>query len=176
MERSFVMIKPDGVRRGLADEIIKRLTDAGLEITAKKEVQADRDLAYQHYADSDEWYFNTGSKTVAKMGKRVLNIFGTEEPIAIAKEVREWLANYLVAGPVVAMIVSGPEGTVQKIRDLAGNTGPEFADKGTIRGDLGTDTYLKANTEKRAIENLIHASESAIEAEREIKLWFPELT
>jgi len=175
MERSFVMIKPDGVRRGLTDEIIKRLTDAGLEITAQKEVQADRDLAYQHYADSDEWYFNTGSKTVSKLGDQVMEIFGTKEPIAIAKQIREWLATYLVGGPVVAMIVSGPEGTIQKIRDLAGNTGPEFADKGTIRGDMGADTYQKANTEKRAIENLMHSSESPVEAEREIKLWFPEM-
>jgi len=178
MERSFVMIKPDGVRRGLAEEIIKRFTDAGLEITARKEMQADRELAYQHYADSDEWYVNTGSKTISslkKQGLTVTDIFAAEDPIVVAKQIREWLADFLASGPVIAMIISGPEGTVQKIRDLAGATGPEYADKGTIRGDWGQDTYYKANSEHRAIENLVHASESVPEAEREIKLWFPEL-
>jgi len=178
MERSFVMVKPDGVRRGLADEIIKRLTDAGLEVVAKKEMQTSRELAYAHYADNPEWYQATGSKTVTSLQKKGMNavdVFGTDEPVAVAKQIREWLADFITSGPVIAMVIAGPEGTVQKIRDLAGATGPEFADKGTIRGDLGEDSYAKANGEKRAIENLMHASESITEAEREIKLWFPEL-
>ena len=85
------------------------------------------------------------------------------------------MATFLGSGPVVAMIVEGPEGTIQKIRDLVGATSPEYADKGTIRGDYGIDSYAKANGEGRALENLVHASESVPEAAREIKLWFPEL-
>lgn len=178
-ERSFVMVKPDGVRRNLTDEIIKRLTDAGLTIAHQKDMQPTRELAYQHYADNEEWYRNTGSKTIESLHKQGLvatDIFPAEEPVVVAKQIREWLADFLTSGPVVAMVVEGPEGTVQKIRDLAGATGPEFADAGTIRGDLGTDTYYKANSDGRAIENLMHASESVKEAEREIKLWFPELS
>ena len=176
-ERSFVMIKPDGVKRGLADEIIKRFTDAGLDITVRKDMQSTRELAYKHYADSDEWYVSVGTKTIAsykKQGLKITDVFTEEDPIVVGKQIREWLANYLASGPVVAMILSGPEGTVQKIRDLAGATSPEYAEKGTIRGDYGEDTYYKANSSGRALENLIHASESVVEAEREIKLWFPD--
>ena len=178
MERSFVMIKPDGVRRGLTEDIIQRFTDVGLTVAARQEMQPTRELAYQHYADSPEWYVNTGTKTISslhKQGLKVTDIFAAEDPVVVAKQIREWLADFLTSGPVVAMIIEGPEGTVQKIRDLAGATGPEYADKGTIRGDWGDDTYYKANSEGRAIENLVHASESTAEAEREIKLWFPDL-
>ncbi|MBU1082937.1 nucleoside-diphosphate kinase [Patescibacteria group bacterium] len=177
-ERSFVMVKPDGVKRGLSDEIIKRLTDAGLSIVTRKDMQPTRELAYQHYADSDEWYLSVGTKTIgsyAKQGLAITDVFSADDPIVVGKQVREWLADFLTSGPVVAMIISGPIGTVQKIRDLVGATSPEFADKGTIRGDLGDDTYYKSNSSGRAFENLVHASESVVEAEREIKLWFPEL-
>lgn len=178
-ERSFVMIKPDGVKRGLTDEIIKRLTDAGLTIANRKDMQPTRELAYQHYADSDEWYSSVGSKTIAsykKQGLAITDVFSADDPIVVGKQIREWLADFLTSGPVVAMIISGPAGTVQKIRDLAGATSPEYADKGTIRGDYGVDSYYKANSTGRALENLVHASESVVEAEREIKLWFPELS
>jgi nucleoside-diphosphate kinase len=177
-ERSFVMIKPDGVKRGLTDEIIKRLTDAGLTIEVRKDMQPTRDLAYLHYADSDDWYSSVGTKTIAsykKQGLLITDVFADEDPIVVGKQIREWLASYLASGPVVAMVISGPSGTVQKIRDLAGATSPEYAEKGTIRGDYGEDTYYKANSSGRALENLMHASESVAEAEREIKLWFPEL-
>lgn len=177
-ERSFVMVKPDGVQRGLTDEVINRLTSAGLTIEVRKDMQPTRDLAYLHYADSDAWYLSVGTKTIAsykKQGLKVTDIFTAEDPIVVGKQIREWLADFLTSGSVVAMIVSGPVGTVQKIRDLAGATSPEYADKGTIRGDYGTDTYYKSNSTGRALENLVHASESVAEAEREIKLWFPEL-
>lgn len=177
-ERSFVMVKPDGVERGLTEDIIKRFTDAGLEITARKEMQPSRDLAYQHYADSDEWYFNTGSKTIAsykKQGLVITDIFTAEDPIVVAKQIRDWLADFLTSGPVVAMVLSGSVGAIQKIRDLVGATSPEYAEKGTVRGDFGKDSYYESNSNGRALHNLIHASESVVEAEREIKLWFPEL-
>jgi nucleoside-diphosphate kinase len=172
------MIKPDGVQQGLTDEIIKRLTDAGLNITHRKEVQPTRELALEHYADDDEWYRNTGSKTIAsykKQGHKITDVFEKEDPIVVAKVIRQWLAEYLTSGSVVAMIIEGPDGTIEKIREVAGGTEPASAEPGTIRGDLASDSYLSANGERRALYNLIHASESAQEAEREIKLWFPEL-
>lgn len=178
MERSLVVIKPDGVKRGLADEIIKRFEGAGFNIVAQKEMQIDRDFAFKHYADSDEWYVNTGSKTIAsykKQGLDITDVFEKEDPVVVAKQIRAWMADFLTSGSVIAMIIEGPEGTIQKIRDFVGNTSPEYADKGTIRGDLGIDSYYKANSQGRALENLVHASESVAEAKREIKLWFPEL-
>jgi len=177
-ERSFVMIKPDGVAGGHTDEIIKRLTDAGLTIVQRKEVQPTRELALAHYADNDEWYRNTGSKTIAsyeKQGWDITDIFAANDPIVVAKQVREWLAEYLVSGPVVALIVDGPEGTIAKIRELAGGTEPASAAPGTIRGDMSDDSYKTANGARRALRNLMHASESVAEAEREIALWFPNL-
>lgn len=177
MERSFVMLKPDALKRNVADEIIKRFEDAGLKITTRKEMSVDRDLAFKHYADSEEWYVNTGSKTIAsykKQGLKITDIFEAEDPVVVAKQIREWLAEFLESGPVIAMIIEGGAGTVQKIRDLVGNTSPEYAEKGTIRGDLGIDSYYESNSNGRALENLIHASESVEEAEREIALWFPE--
>ena len=178
MERSFVMIKPDGLKRGVANRVIQYFIDAGLNITAKKEMQVDRDLALKHYADSDEWYASVGSKTVAsyqKQGLDINQVFGSNDPVVVGKQIRQWMAIFLVSGPVIAMIIEGPEGTIQKIREIVGATSPEYAEKGTIRGDLGIDSYAKANGEGRALENLIHASESVVEAEREIVLWFPEL-
>lgn len=178
MERSFVMLKPDAKKRDLADDIIKRFEDAGFNIVQKKEMTVGRDLAFQHYADSDEWYENTGSKTIEsykKQGLNITDVFEKEDPIVVAKQIREWLAEFVESGPVIAMIIEGEEGVVKKIRDFVGDTSPEYADKGTIRGDLGIDSYYKANSQGRALENLIHASESPEEAEREIKLWFPEL-
>lgn len=178
-ERSFVMIKPDGVKRGLVDEIIKRLEDAGLTIVVKKEMMATRDMVLEHYADSDTWYNSTGSNTIAsykKMGLNITDVFEKEDPIVVGKTIRQWLADYLTSDLVMPMIVEGPEGTIKKIRELIGKTNPIEADKGTIRGDFSTDSYEISNKESRPVHNLIHASESSEEAEREIAIWFPEFS
>lgn len=74
---------------------------------------------------------------------------------------------------IIACIVEGPA-AVDTIRKLVGDTEPATAAPGTIRGDLGHDTYDLADEEERAIHNLIHASTSADEAAQEIPLWFPD--
>src|SRR5258708_3386371 len=83
------------------------------------------------------------------------------------------LQSYITSGPVVAMILEG-EDAIANVRRITGYTDPTKADKGTIRGDLGVDSILVANGEKRPVENLIHASGNPEEAQKEIALWFEE--
>ena len=175
--RSFVMIKPDGVEKGLTEEIINRLESAGLTIVQKKELVPTKEMILQHYADSESWYRSVGTKTITsykKMGLDITKVFGKEDPVIVGKTIRNWLVDYITSGLVVAMIVEGPEGMIGKIRELAGNTNPIEAEKGTIRGDfISTDSYEIANNANRSVHNIIHASESPAEAEREITIWFP---
>jgi len=134
MEKTFVMIKPDGLKRGLVGKIIQRYEQKGLKIIAVKLVNVTKDLAYKHYAEhSSKPFF----------------------PELIA---------YITSGPVLAMILEGPN-AIKLARLINGATKVEDALPGTIRGDFATSTT----------ENLVHASDSSESAKREISLWFPEL-
>ena len=77
----------------------------------------------------------------------------------------------MTRGPIIAIILSG-ENAIKEVRKITGYTDPTEAEKGTIRGDLGKDSIIKANKENRSVEILIHASGSIVEAENEIELWF----
>ena len=77
----------------------------------------------------------------------------------------EDLISFITRSPVMLLVVEGPEDTWQIVRTMMGATNPANAAPGTIRGDLATDTG----------ENLVHGSDSAESAEREIKIWFPDL-
>ena len=172
MERSFVMIKPDGVKRELTDEIIKRFTDTGLNITARKDMTASQEIMEQHYPINDKDY-------VMGLGHRdISNLSETEKTEIYDKNtlIIKAMHTFIQSGPVVAMIIEGETGTVAKIREIVGKTNPPDADEGTIRGDLGEDSYAEADKEGRSVYNLIHASGTPEEAEHEIKLWFPELS
>ena len=83
------------------------------------------------------------------------------------------LREYVQEGPVLPIVLEG-ENAIEKARAIIGNTDPGQAEKGTIRGDYGTDSISKSSPEKRAVRNLMHASGNSEEAESEIKLWFPE--
>jgi nucleoside-diphosphate kinase len=131
MERTFVMIKPDGVQRGFIGEIIRRLERRGLKIVAIKMLKMSYELASQHYAEHREKVFFKG------------------------------LLDYIMSGPVVAMVVEG-KNAVRIVRALVGDTDPAKASPGTIRGDYGTDIG----------RNIIHASDSIKSAEKEISLFF----
>lgn len=171
MERSFVMIKPDGVKRGLTDKIIKRFTDAGLNVTTRKELMATQEILEQHYPIHDDNYVMT-------LGHVDVSNLSDEERTKICEKNKGIIRNMHTAlriGPVIAMIIEGPIGTVAKIREIVGKTNPAEAAPGTIRGDFGEDSYAKADAEGRSVRNLVHASGSPEEAEREIRIWFPEL-
>lgn len=177
MEKTFVMIKPDAVKRGLVGEIVSTFERAGLKLVAMKLVRPTKELATKHYPDTSEWYSIVGGKTFegyALVGKNVKAELGTEDKIEIGKLVKGWLVDFISADDVVAMIWEG-NSAVRNVRRLCGQTIPLMADPGSIRGRFSIDSPDAANAEKRPVLNLIHASGEVDEARFEIKLWFPEL-
>lgn len=170
-ERSLVIIKPDGVQRTLIGEIIRRYERTGLKMVAMKMVIPTADMATAHYmVGGEEWLENVGRKAAAAYEKK-----GEKSPFATFREngmaILESNAKYLSSGPVVAMVWEGHQ-TVGIVRKLTGGTEPLSSDVGTIRGDLTVDSYQLADTDKRSIRNLIHASGTPEEAEKEIPIWF----
>lgn len=173
-ERTFILIKPDGVKRGLVGECVKRVEQRGLKIIALKMIRADAEHARTHYSGAEDWLRGMGEKTLesyAKYGKDPVKELGTADPVKIGKMIHEWLADFLSSGPVVAMVVSGIH-AVDMVRKIVGKTLPAFAEMGTIRGDFSVDSPVLANLDKRAIHNLVHASGDAVEAAHEITHWF----
>ncbi|GLZ39678.1 nucleoside-diphosphate kinase [Actinokineospora sp. NBRC 105648] len=134
-ERTLVLVKPDGVSRGLVGEVISRIERKGLTLAALELRTVERAVAEQHYAEHD------------------------------GKPFFESLLEFITGGPVVALVVEGPR-AISAFRQLAGGTDPvDKATPGTIRGDLGLEVQY----------NLVHGSDSPESAEREIKIWFPNL-
>ncbi len=130
-ERTFVLLKPDSVARGLIGEILSRIEEKGLKIIAMKLVKMDADLAGELYS--------------IHKGKKFYNK----------------LIEYVTSGPVVAMVVEGINAVVL-LRKIVGATDPDKAEKGSIRGDYGTDITI----------NLIHASDSLGTAKKEMNIFF----
>lgn len=173
-ERTVVLVKPDGVVRGLVGEIISRFERRGLKLIALKMVWPTREHADKHYPSQDEWFSSVGSRTVdffKEHGVAVKEHFGTEDPIEIGKQVKGWLADYLTRSPVVAMVLEGFH-AIAVVRKLTGSTYPVEAAPGTIRGDYSVDTPAVANAQKRVVKNIVHASGNAQEAAHEIEHWF----
>ncbi len=130
-QRTLVLLKPDAVQRRLIGEIIRRLEQKGLDLIALKLMRVERALAEQHYAEHRKKPF-----------------------------FRE-LIEFITSGPVVAMIVEGPQ-AISVVRQLMGKTNPFEAEPGTIRGDFGLDLTA----------NLIHGSDSPQSAQEEIERFF----
>ncbi len=171
-EKSLVLIKPDGVQRALIGESIKRYEQCGLKLVAIKMVIPTRDQALNHYSVDPQWALKTGTKSIESWKAKGLTP-PTEDPIELAENVRKQLVDFLTSGPVVAMIWQGMN-AIGVIRKITGGTEPLTSVTGTIRGDYTIDSYSAADTDKRAVRNIIHASGSVKEAEDEIKLWFTE--
>jgi len=173
-ERTLVFLKPDGVQRGLVGEVIRRFERAGLRIAGLKMVRASRALLDRHYP-SDEGFLRTiGGKTreaFEAAGLDVLRETGTDDPVAIGRQVRQWLIEFVLSAPVVAFVLEGTH-AVAVTRKLVGDTLPFRAAPGTIRGDFSADSPTVANLQKRPVRNLVHASGTAEEAAAEISLWF----
>lgn len=174
-EETLVVIKPDGVARGLTGRILDQFQDAGLELVRLELRHATAELIEQHYPHDDGWLGSVGGKTLAdyeRLGLEPTDFFGTADPVAIGKVIKGWLVDYLTQGPVVAMVLRGNE-AVSRVRVLSGSTIPAMADPATIRGRFSSDSAAAANAEKRPIQNLVHASGNVEEATHEIGLWFP---
>ena len=176
MERTFVMIKPDAMKKNISGEILKRFQDAKLRVVGIKIMLPDKDIAEKHYPKSEKQLLGMGKNTIqsveeAGQKSSLIEIYGSEDPMEIGLLIREWLIKYITSHPVIAMVLEG-EDAVKRVRKITGFTDPSRAEEGTIRRDLGTDSTLDANREGRAIENLVHASGNLEEAEKEICLWF----
>ena len=173
-EKTFVIIKPDGVRKGLIGEIVKRFEQRDLKIIALEMFHASRREMDSHYPKEEKWLRRLGEKTMAtytKYGYDVKRDFGTTDLTRIGKTVRGWLLDFMSSAPMVKMVVQGVH-AVDMVRKIVGPTMPYLAEMGTIRGDYSADSAISANIEKRAVFNLVHASETPQEAKHEIEHWF----
>ncbi len=173
-ERTYVMIKPDGVQKGLIGEIISRFEQRGLKVVALEMFQPTYEQMDNHYPKAEAWIRRIGQKTLStyeKYGIDAQAVLGTADEFEIGTMVRKWVTDYMISAPLVRMVVQGVH-AIDVVRKICGNTMPYQADMGTIRGDYSIDSPALANMEKRAVMNLIHASETPEEAEHEIKHWF----
>ncbi len=174
MERTLVLIKPDAFKRGLVGEVISRFERVGLRLEEMKIVKANTEIVGKQYPNDNNWIRSVGKKAVDTYKRYNLNIaedLGTNDALEVGKLVRKWLIQHLTSGPVVALILSGNH-AIEIVRKIVGNTVPLFAELGSIRGDFSIDSPDLSTKEKRALQNLIHASETIEEAKREISIWF----
>ena len=168
-ERTFVVIKPDGVQRSLIGEIIKRFERTGLKLTAMKLFVADEKRLWMHYNKDDAWYELKGGATIKNRQAAGMPVEKTA--IEYGKDIVRALVKFMSCGPVVAMIWEGNE-AVGIVKKIVGATEPLTSDVGTIRGDLTVDSYNLSNIDGRAVRNLVHCSDKPEEAGREINIWF----
>lgn len=170
-EKTLVIIKPDGVQRGIIGEIITRFEKVGLKLIAMKMVYADSEIAGEHYADDEEWLKSVGEKTLKAYKEKGEQLDRTA--IEQGQWVREKLMEYISSSPSVVLVLEGA-GAVKLVRKIVGPTAPADAAPGTIRGDYSFESFTFADDRKRPLYNLIHASGEVDEAKREIKIWFDE--
>ncbi|MBI3256147.1 MAG: nucleoside-diphosphate kinase [Candidatus Andersenbacteria bacterium] len=169
IEQTLAIIKPDGVQRGLVGDIIHRFERAGLKIVGMKMVWADKEMVGKHYEDDQDYLKSVGQKALEAAASRGQAM--KETALEIGQRVRKSNMRYMAVGPVVAFVLQGNT-AVQTVRNIIGGTNPLTADIGTIRGDLTIDDFQQADAERRSTRNLMHASGTVAEAEREIPLWF----
>ena len=143
IERTLILIKPDGLLKSLTGNIITRLSEAKLKIIGAKIVQVNQELAEQHY-----------------------NKLKKEKGETVFQEVLKYIQGHYHTNRVFAMVYEGHD-AIKKVRAIAGATNPEKADPTTIRGQYG-----RIHSQTNVFENVIHASENNDEAKREISLWF----
>lgn len=168
-ERTFVIVKPDGVQRSLIGETIKRIERTGLKMVALKMAVPTEDQCWVHYNKDDVWFESKGSKILENRQKSGMPI--EKSAIEYGKDIIKALVKFMTCGPVVMMIWEGNE-AVGVVKKLVGSTEPATSDVGTIRGDLTLDSYNLAGTDDRAVRNLVHCTDNPAESQREIDIWF----
>lgn len=149
MEQTLIILKPDAVKRGITGEIITRFEKVGLKIVGIKMLQPDREHFYQHYEGI--------SKMVSRRGEEAFNV----------------TLEMMQEGPVIAVVLEGIK-AVSLVRKMVGETEPEKAAPGTVRGDYAHMGFEHSNKEKIGVPNVIHASGDPEEAAAEIKHWFTD--
>ncbi len=134
-DRTLVLLKPDTVERKLIGAVVSRFEAKDLDIVAMDLRTLDGATLERHYEEH------------------------------VGKGFYDDLVAFMSRGPVVAMVIEGPEDTWEVVRAMMGATNPRTAAPGTVRGDLGI----------LFTENLVHGSDSLSSAEREIGIFFPNL-
>jgi len=173
-QRALIIIKPDAVQRGLIGKIVSRFEQVGLKIVGLKFIWATREQIIAHYPETDAWFKKVGERTLTNYKKKGLDarsVFKTDDAIQIGRTVKKWLINYLQESPLFIIALEGYE-CVEICRKLSGNTIPLLAASGTIRGDFSHDAIDLANEQSRPLRNIIHASDTVEDGEKEIKVWF----
>lgn len=171
IEKSLVLIKPDGVQRALIGEIISRFERSGLKIVGMKMIQAPQDVVAKHYYKDDEWKDMVGSRQKKELEEKGIEV--TKTARELGQDIQNQLLDYITMSPIIALAIEG-HNAVNFVRKIVGATSPFDAQPGTIRGDFSLDTYTLANSSERSIQNLIHSSGTTEEGKEEIKLWFKE--
>jgi len=169
-ERTFVAVKPDGIQRSLIGEVIGRFEKVGLKLVAMKMLVPTETQVEEHYTLDPNWRQITGEKTIAGYISKGLTPPLTD-PLKVTEIILRNLKKYMTSGPVIAMIWEGAH-AAKIVRKLVGGTEPLTSDVGSIRGDYVLDSYSMSDMDDRAIRNIVHASGSAEEAEKEINHWF----
>lgn len=170
-ERTFVIIKPDGVQRSLVGEIVSRFERTGMKIVAMKFMIPTEEQCWKHYNKDEAWFQEKGQRIVKERENHGLPV--TKEAVEYGRDIIRQLARYMTSGPVVAMVLEGNQ-SVGIVKKLVGGTEPLSSDVGTIRGDLTLDSYALAGVDERAVRNLIHCSDKPEDALVEIPIWFEE--
>lgn len=172
-ERTFVILKPDTIQRGLVGEIIKRFERIGLKIVGMKMHMVDEKVLWEHYNKDDAWYLKKGTNILAN--KKELGLPIEKEAIEYGKDIIRAMVHYMCAGPVVSLVIEGNNAQAV-VKRLVGGTEPATADTGTIRGDYALDTYYLCDVDgSRGMRNLIHCTDPADGEgayDREVNLWF----
>jgi len=145
LQQTLVLVKPDGVQRGLVGEILKRFEQRGLKIVGLKLTKAEEDLAKSHYTKD----------ITERRGERVRNS----------------LLEFITSGPVIAIVVEGVE-AIKNVRKIVGDTESKSALPGTIRGDFSHVSFDHADKKNIVVKNLVHASANEEDAKRELAIWF----
>ncbi len=175
IEQTFVMIKPDGIRRGLVGEIFSRFERIGLKLVASRMIWPSEEQARGNYPGTEEWLRGMGQKTYDNYGgdeAAMMEDMGTTDLLEIGNKIYDGLVSYITEGPVVLMVWEGNH-AVKVVRKLVGKTDPTVADVGSVRGDFGFDTPQFAVKSGRVVfKNMIHISDAPDEAKREIVHWF----
>ncbi len=173
-EKTFVIIKPDGVQRSIVGDIIKRLEGTGLKITAMKMLIPTSEQVLAHYNKANAWLEEKGGNTIRDIEKTG----GKPEKTAMeyGRDIMDGNVAFMTCSPVVAIVLEGNK-AISIVKKIVGGTEPLTSDVGTIRGDMTIDSYELANIDGRSVRNLIHCTDpedGQKEANREIKVWFKE--
>lgn len=168
-ERTFVIVKPDGVQRSLIGEVISRIERTGLKFVGMKFFVPTEEQCWTHYNKDDKWFEEKGGRILKERQDRGMAV--EKSASEYGKDIVRQLVSFMTSGPVLAMVIEGNQ-AVGIVKKLVGSTEPLTSDVGTIRGDFTVDSYDLAGLDGRAVRNLVHCSDKPEEAVREIGIWF----